>query len=372
MRILVSERAGKRLSKISEQLLAWYDTHHRTLPWRISPTDGKIGILPNPYHVWLSEIMLQQTTVTAVKPYYEKFLRLWPSVSDLAETNSDSVMRAWAGLGYYSRARNLKKCAEFIVSEYQGSFPDNETELIKLPGVGPYTAAAIASIAFQQPVAVVDGNIERVFSRLFTIDTPLPQAKVPIKEKVAKHLSKTRPGDFAQGLMDLGSSICTPKRPNCLLCPLQDVCKASKLGTQETYPIKTPKKAKPKRQGAAFVIEDKDGAIYLQKRPETGLLGGMSEVPTTDWNSNQDGATDVSAAPFIAALDNSGWQDKGLIRHVFTHFELTLTVYHTEIDQRPSLNGWWSTPHQIAKEALPNLMKKVVAAAKPDAFKPQK
>lgn len=357
----------KRLSKISDKLLEWYDKHHRTLPWRISPADGKAGVLPDPYHVWLSEIMLQQTTVTAVKPYYEKFLKLWPSVSDLAETNSDSVMQAWAGLGYYSRARNLKKCAEFIQTEYHGRFPDNEAELIKLSGVGPYTAAAIASIAFQQPVAVVDGNIERVFARLFEIDTPLPQAKVPIKEKVAEHLSKTRPGDFAQGLMDLGSSICTPKRPNCLLCPLQGICQASKRGTQETYPIKAPKKAKPKREGAAFVIEDKDGAIFLQKRPETGLLGGMSQVPTTDWNSNQDGATDPKAAPIEAS-----WQDKGQIRHVFTHFELTLMVYHVIIDKRPTLDGWWSAPNQIANEALPNLMKKVVTAVKSDAFKPHK
>lgn len=358
------------MSKISENLLAWYDKHHRTLPWRISPEDGKAGVLPDPYHVWLSEIMLQQTTVTAVRPYYEKFLKLWPSVSDLAGTSSDSVMQAWAGLGYYSRARNLKKCAEFIVAEYQGRFPDNETELIKLPGVGPYTAAAIASIAFQQPVAVVDGNIERVFARLFEIDTPLPQAKVPIKEKVAAHLSKTRSGDFAQGLMDLGSSICTPKRPNCLLCPLQDMCKASKLGVQETYPVKAPKKAKPKREGAAFIIEDQNGSIYLQKRPETGLLGGMSEVPTTDWNSNQDGATDTNAAPMEA-----DWQNKGQIRHIFTHFELTLWVYHTKVDSRLTLsmrNGWWSTPDQITSEALPNLMKKVVTAVKTDAFKPQK
>lgn len=302
--------------------------------------------------------MLQQTTVTAVKPYYEKFLKQWPNVTDLSKTSHESVMQAWAGLGYYSRARNLKKCAEFIAQQHHGCFPDNEAELIKLPGIGPYTAAAIASIAFGQAVAVVDGNIERVFARLFEIDTPLPQAKKPIKEKVKTHLSTSRPGDFAQGLMDLGSSICTPKRPNCLLCPLQDLCKASKRGTQETYPIKAPKKIKPKRNGAAFVIEDQDGAIFLQKRPETGLLGGMSEVPTTDWNSHQDGATDVQAAPIDA-----DWQNRGQIRHVFTHFELTLLVYHAKIDKRPALDGWWSSPSEISAEALPNLMKKVVAKA---------
>jgi A/G-specific adenine glycosylase len=346
------------LSEISGKLLVWYDKYHRTLPWRIPPEDSKSGILPDPYHVWLSEIMLQQTTVTAVKPYYEKFLKLWPNITALAETSNESVMQAWAGLGYYSRARNLKKCAEYVVSELQGRFPDNETELIKLPGVGPYTAAAIASIAFQQPVAVVDGNIERVFARLFTINTPLPQAKVPIKEKVAKHLPAARPGDFAQGLMDLGSSICTPKKPNCLLCPLQDICKASKLGSQESYPVKTPKKVKPKRRGAAFVIEDMDGAIYLQKRPETGLLGGMSEVPTTDWNSNQDGETDIQSAPF-----SGDWQKRGEIRHVFTHFELSLIVYHIKVDIRPTLNGWWSAQNEIEGEALPNLMKKVVLKA---------
>ena len=354
---------------ISKQLLDWYDNHHRHLPWRVSPTDQAIGVEADPYHVWLSEIMLQQTTVTAVKPYFIKFINLWPNVKNLAEAPAESVMQAWAGLGYYSRARNLKKCAELIAAEYDGQFPNTEAELIKLPGIGPYTAAAIAAIAFNEPTAVVDGNIERVFSRMYAIKTPLPSAKSEIKTHVETHVPSDRPGDFAQGLMDLGSSICTPKRPNCLLCPLQNLCQASAKGEQELYPVKLPKKAKPKRQGAAFVITDQDGAIYLRKRPNTGLLADMSEVPTTNWNSNQDGDTGASAAPLD--LD---WVSKGSIKHIFTHFELTLFVYSAEISANDMTDskladGWWSAPEQIAGEALPNLMKKVITAVHPDAFK---
>jgi A/G-specific adenine glycosylase len=317
----------------------------------------------------LSEIMLQQTTVTAVKPYFDKFLSLWPRVENLAAASSDHVMQAWAGLGYYSRARTLKKCADLIASDYAGTFPDTEAELLKLPGIGPYTAAAIASIAFNQPAAVVDGNIERVFSRVFRVKTPLPAAKTEIKQHVLDHMPDGRYGDFAQGLMDLGSSICTPKKPNCLLCPFKTYCSASAIGEQEFFPVKLPKKKKPKRLGAAFVIEDKAGAIYLRRRPDTGLLAQMSEVPTTNWTSNQDGETDKSAAPFELE-----WVNIGEIKHVFTHFELCLIVYHTQITDRSVLknateNGWWSATHQIKDEALPNLMKKVIAAVYPNAFK---
>ncbi len=313
--------------------------------------------------------MLQQTTVTAVKPYYENFVTLWPKVENLADASSESVMQAWAGLGYYSRARNLKKCAELIASDYDGKFPETEAELLKLPGIGPYTAAAIAAIAFRQPASVVDGNIERVFTRLFCIKTPLPAAKPEIKDHVKKHVPEDRPGDFAQGLMDLGSSICTPKKPNCLLCPLQTVCTASSKGEQELYPVKLPKKAKPKRAGAAFVMIDQNGAIYLQKRPETGLLADMSEVPTTDWNSNRDGETSADAAPL-----SLNWRKSGSVKHVFTHFELTLIVYSAEISADDMTNpviagGWWSGPEQIKSEALPNLMKKVITAVHPNAFK---
>lgn len=343
--------------------------HHRQLPWRVTPPDHKVGVVPDPYHIWLSEVMLQQTTVTAVKPYFEKFLCLWPRVEDLAAASSDSVMQAWAGLGYYSRARNLKKCADHIACDYGGIFPDTEAELLKLPGIGPYTAAAIASIAFNQAAAVVDGNIERVFSRVFSVKTPLPAAKSEIKQRVLDHMPDGRYGDFAQGLMDLGSSICTPKKPNCLLCPFQTYCTASAVGEQELFPVKLPKKKKPKRLGAAFVIEDASGAIYLSRRPDTGLLAQMSEVPTTNWNSNQDGETDKSAAPFELE-----WIKVGEIKHVFTHFELYLTVYHAQILDRNALtgaskNGWWSGTDQISSEALPNLMKKVITAVHPNAFK---
>ncbi|MEP3197002.1 MAG: A/G-specific adenine glycosylase [Lentilitoribacter sp.] len=358
-----------RSTCISERLLTWYDKHHRQLPWRISPSEQKLGVIADPYHVWLSEIMLQQTTVTAVKPYFDKFVKLWPKVENLADASSDSVMQAWAGLGYYSRARNLKKCADLVATEYGGHFPETEAGLIKLPGIGPYTAAAIAAIAFNQPAAVVDGNIERVFTRLFEIKTPLPAAKPEIKTEVAKNVPSDRPGDFAQGLMDLGSSICTPKKPNCLLCPLQTSCQASARGEQEHYPVKLPKKAKPKRQGAAFVLKSENGAIYLQKRPDTGLLADMSEVPTTDWTSNRDGETGDHAAPL--SLD---WRKHNSIKHVFTHFELTLVVYSADISDQDMVNakladGWWSDPEQIKNEALPNLMKKVIAAVEPDAFK---
>lgn len=365
----MSNQPSLRSACISEHLLSWYDKHHRQLPWRISPSDQALGVIADPYHIWLSEIMLQQTTVTAVKPYFDKFVKMWPKVENLADASSESVMQAWAGLGYYSRARNLKKCADLVTRDYSGRFPQTEAELIKLPGIGPYTAAAIAAIAFNQPAAVVDGNIERVFTRLFRIKTPIPKAKVKIKTHVANNLPCDRPGDFAQGLMDLGSMICTPKKPNCLLCPLQNLCQASASGDQEFYPVKLPKKTKPKHKGAAFVIIDEDGAIYLQKRPDSGLLAEMSEVPTTNWNSNRDGETDTDAAPLPLM-----WAQKGSIKHIFTHFELTLVVYSAEISTQDMANakladGWWSDREQIKNEALPNLMKKVITAALPDAFK---
>lgn len=343
------------LPHIHLNLLNWYDQHHRTLPWRVSPEDAKLGVIADPYHVWLSEIMLQQTTVAAVKSYFETFTARWATISDLAACEEEDVLKEWAGLGYYSRARNLKKCADLIMSDYGGQFPHTEKELLKLPGIGPYTAAAIAAIAFNQPAAVVDGNIERVYARLFAIKTPLPQAKAEIKAHVLKTLDRQRPGDFAQALMDLGASLCSPKKPSCLLCPINTFCAANTASDQELYPVKLPKKQKPKRVGAAFVIQDPTGAVFLRKRSDKGLLAGMSEVPTTDWNSNQDGATGPEAGP--AALK---WRQKGAIRHVFTHFELTLTVYHARVSERPQLDGWWSNHDEIADEALPNLMRKVV------------
>lgn len=353
-----------RASRVSSQLLAWYDRHHRDLPWRIPPRDLAAGLRADPYRVWLSEIMLQQTTVEAVKPYFLKFIALWPTVSDLARADSDDIMRAWAGLGYYSRARNLKACAGVVENTYAGSFPDTESGLLALPGIGPYTAAAIAAIAFDRPAAVVDGNVERVFTRLAAIATPLPKAKSEIKDLVALSVQMNRPGDFAQATMDLGATICTPRRPKCLMCPVRDECLALRQGDPERYPVKAAKAEKPLRRGAAFVAIH-DGAIFLRKREAKGLLGGMAEVPSTGWNSRTDGELVPGAAPFAAK-----WENSGSISHVFTHFALELTVFRAEIAERPAENGgWWARLEDIHTEALPTVMKKAIEAAIPGSTK---
>lgn len=347
-------------------LLEWYDRHHRELPWRVTPPMAKAGVTPDPYHIWLSEVMLQQTTVPAVKAYFLKFLSLWPTVTDLAKAPSDDVMTAWAGLGYYARARNLKKCAESVAFEHGGIFPDTETGLKELPGIGDYTSAAIAAIAFNRPAAVMDGNIERVVTRLFTIDAPLPGSKPLIKANVAEMTPNERPGDFAQAMMDLGSSICTPKRPTCALCPFNDLCLAFKTDDPERFPVKAAKKAKPIRLGAAFVAVDSDGQILLRRRVETGLLGGMTEVPTTGWTSRIDGISDVSAAPFEA-----DWQACGSITHIFTHFELRLSIFRTKVEKQPlpsRNNEWWEPVTNLDAQALPTVMKKAIVQAIPTAF----
>ncbi len=321
------------------------------------------GVLPDPYRVWLSEIMLQQTTVEAVKPYFRKFLDKWPDIAALAAAGTDDVMKAWAGLGYYSRARNLKKCADAIVAEHGGEFPREYVDLIKLPGIGRYTAAAIAAIAFDKPEPVVDGNVERVTSRLFAIATPLPQAKTEITEAVAAMLPENRPGDFAQAMMDLGATICTPRRPACLPCPLSDNCAALKAGDPELYPVKPAKAERPARKGAAFVAVREDGAVMLRKRPKSGLLGGMSEVPTTGWSSRVNGETDVGSAPFPA-----DWKRAGHASHVFTHFSLELVVYRADVGRMSApYHHWWSTTDNLMGEALPTVMKKVIEAAIPGA-----
>ena len=347
----------------SGKLLAWYDRHARVLPWRIPPAARMKGELPDPYHVWLSEIMLQQTTVEAVKPYFRKFLDRWPDVASLAAADVDDVMKAWAGLGYYSRARNLKKCADTIADTHNGRFPREFNDLIKLPGIGRYTAAAITAIAFDRPEAVVDGNVERVTSRLFAIATPLPLAKSQIMEAVAAMLPPDRPGDFAQAMMDLGATVCTPRRPACIVCPLGVGCAALAEGDPAIYPVKPAKAARPARRGAAFVAVRDDGAVLLRKRPESGLLGGMAEVPTTQWTARRDGKTGSSAAPFAAR-----WRRAGNASHVFTHFALELTVYRADIANMPPPDGcWWSTPGDLIGEALPTVMKKVIEAAIPGA-----
>lgn len=347
---------------IAAALLAWYDRHHRRLPWRVGPADARSGQRADPYRVWLSEVMLQQTTVQAVKPYFETFTARWPTVAALAAAPGEDIMKAWAGLGYYSRARNLKKCAEMVVERHGGRFPDDLEGLKALPGIGDYTAAAIASIAFDRPAAVVDGNVERVVTRLRSIATPVPAAKPEIRAHVQVLLPVDRPGDFAQATMDLGATICTPRRPACPLCPINDGCEAFRDGTQERFPVKAPKAAKPVRQGAAFVAENRDGAVLLRKRAEKGLLGGMSEPPTSAWTARVDGAAGTEAAPFAAA-----WREAGTVTHVFTHFELRLAVFHARVDRPAPEGAWWSPREDVPGEALPTVMKHAIETAIPGA-----
>jgi A/G-specific adenine glycosylase len=350
---------------LAGRLLAWYDAHHRDLPWRVAPAVLAKGMQPDPYHVWLSEIMLQQTTVEAVKPYFRKFLEKWPEVTDLAAAEPEDVMKAWAGLGYYSRARNLKKCADFVAVELGGQFPDNEAGLRKLPGVGAYTAAAITAIAFGHRAAVVDGNVERVMSRLYEIRTPLPDAKPEIRAFLEGLVPEERPGDFAQAMMDLGATICTPKRPRCMLCPVREDCLAILSGDPELLPVKGERAEKPLRRGAAYVAFRDDGAILLRTRPNKGLLGGMSEVPTTGWTARIDGDTSAKSAPFPA-----DWRRSGSISHVFTHFSLELEVYRAEVNGVATPDGhWWSPVSAVHDEALPTVMKKVIESAIPGATK---
>jgi len=348
----------------ADLVLAWYDRHHRDLPWRVSPPMAARGTRPDPYRIWLSEVMLQQTTVQAVKSYFALFTTRWPTVTDLARADTEDVMKSWAGLGYYARARNLKKCAEAVAFEHGGVFPDTQEGLKALPGIGDYTAAAIAAIAFNRQSAVLDGNVERVISRLHAIETPLPAAKPEMRALVAAMTPKDRLGDFAQAMMDLGATICTPRRPACALCPLNADCRVLGREDPELYPRKAARKEKPVRLGAAFVAEDGNGAIFLRKRVESGLLGGMTEVPGSGWTARIDGHTGTEAAPFEAQ-----WQACGTVTHVFTHFELRLSVYRASVS-RPAQpgEGWWQAKETLDGEALPTVMKKAISQAIPDAF----
>ena len=335
-------------------LLGWYDRHARKLPWR-----APRGATPDPYAVWLSEIMLQQTTVAAVGPYFRRFLERWPDVAALAAAPDEEIMREWAGLGYYSRARNLVACARAVVA--RGGFPTDEEGLRELPGVGPYTAAAIAAIAFGKRAVVVDGNVERVVARLFAIETPLPQAKPVIRARADELTPHERAGDFAQAMMDLGATICTPKKPACALCPLDNICIARKGGAPETYPRRAPKAQRPERRGAVFVAIRADGAVLVRTRPPKGLLGGMTEFPGTEWSSDFDAANALNAAPL--ALD---WRRKsGEVVHVFTHFALKLHVHVANAPQSRAApaGARWSPGASLADEALPSLMRKVAAHA---------
>ncbi|OYR10998.1 iron-sulfur binding domain of endonuclease III family protein [Brucella grignonensis] len=309
--------------------------------------------------------MLQQTTVEAVKSYFSKFVERWPNVASMAAASEDDILRAWAGLGYYSRARNLKKCADLIVANYDGKFPSTATGLKELPGIGDYTSAAIAAIAFGEPAAVVDGNVERVISRLFAIDTPLPAAKTEIRVRMGEMTPADRPGDFAQAMMDLGATICTPRRPACAICPVNDNCEALATRDPEEFPVKAPKAEKPVRIGAAFIAIANDGSVLLRKRQREGLLAGMTEVPGSNWTARIDGDASIDSAPFSAE-----WVSSGSITHVFTHFELRLSVYSaSNIAKHTTNDGWWSSPSELEGEALPTVMKKAITAAIPDAFK---
>jgi A/G-specific adenine glycosylase len=340
----------------ADLLLQWYDRHRRRLPWRAQP-----GERADAYRVWLSEIMLQQTTVKAVGPYFEKFLARWNDVGALACASLDDVLRMWAGLGYYSRARNLHACAVAVARDHGGVFPDTEEGLRSLPGIGPYTAAAIAAIAFDRPTMPVDGNIERVTSRLFAVEEALPQAKPRIQDFAKALLGPSRAGDSAQALMDLGATICTPKKPACALCPLNENCAARAQGVQETFPRKAPKKTGALRRGAAFVITRGD-ELLVRSRPEKGLLGGMTEVPGSDWRAGQEDATALAQAPALKGVLR--WHRKaGVVTHVFTHFPLELAVYTARVaaGTRAPKGMRWVDIAGLDDEALPNVMRKAIA-----------
>lgn len=303
----------------AEALVNWYMGARRHLPWREDP-----GRVNDPYHVWLSEVMLQQTTVSTVISYYEKFLRLWPRVVDLAAANQESVLREWAGLGYYARARNLHKCAQVVARDYGGVFPNTADELVTLPGIGPYTARAVAALAYGERVVPVDGNIERVVTRLYQIARPVVAAKDEIKARAQALLDvapSVFPADLAQGLMDLGAGVCTPRSPKCPLCPLRDFCAAHRAGDMERYPVPAPKKIKPTRVGQVFVVRNKKGEVMLVRRPQTGLLAGMLGFPGTEWGEG-------SALPIEGEI-------LGQVRHSFTHFNLILDVVHMKPRRRP-------------------------------------
>ena len=348
------------------RLLAWYDRHRRVLPWR-----ARKGERADPYKVWLSEIMLQQTTVKAVAPYYARFLERFPTVARLAAAPLEEVLSLWAGLGYYARARNLHACARAVAERYDGQFPDTEDELLTLQGIGAYTAAAIAAIAFDRRASPVDGNIERVIARLFAVEDELPAAKPRIRALAEQLTPARRAGDFAQAMMDLGASICTPKKPACVLCPWSEPCAARARGDQGTFPRKGARKSGALRRGAAFVVLRADNHILLRTRPEKGLLGGMTEVPTTEWSAQFDASSALDAAPFPQAK----WRRiRGHVDHVFTHFPLQLIVHSAEVSKstRAPEGLRWKPLDALAAQALPNVMRKVIAhALGPDALRPQ-
>ena len=331
-------------------LLAWYDRHRRDLPWRARP-----GETADPYRVWLSEIMLQQTTVVTVAPYFARFVARWPEVRALAAANLDEVLHEWQGLGYYARARNLHACARAVVERHGGVFPGDPVALRALPGIGDYTAAAIAAIAFDHRSAAVDGNVERVTARLFAVEEPLPQAKPKLRAFATALVPDQRAGDFAQAMMDLGAVLCTPRRPRCVLCPWRDSCVAAAAGIQESLPARAGKPERPVRYGVVFWLQREDGAVMLRRRPEKGLLGGMIELPSTPWRETPWGQPEaIKAAP--AATEWTALP--GIVQHGFTHFRLELAMMSARTPA--SLEGIWARPDEFKNYAFPTLTKKLV------------
>ena len=339
------------VNSVAARLLGWYDSHARALPWRSPPGTPP----PTPYRVWLSEVMLQQTTVAAVIPYFEKFTARWPTVADLAAAPEEDVMAAWAGLGYYSRARNLVACAGAVAA--QGAFPETEEGLRELPGLGAYTAAAVAAIAFGQRAVVVDANVERVVARLFAIDEPLPGARKAIRERADTITPDARAGDFAQAMMDLGATVCSARDPKCLLCPLTDLCDGRKTGEPARFPVKAAKKARPERRGMAYWIE-RDGYVWLVRRPGKGMLGGMRALPDDDWSARADGHGEEPLS--------GSWHGAGAVQHVFTHFALHLSVSLYRGDDwaalDPAQGEWWPL-EELGDAGLPTVFAKAAQRA---------
>lgn len=363
-------KSSKDIAAMRRTLLRWYDDGGRALPWRVRPEDRARGLIPDPYAVWLSEIMLQQTTVPHATPYWEKFLARFPSVTDLARADRDEVLAMWAGLGYYARARNLHKCAGVVADEHGGVFPGTEAALLKLPGIGLYTAATMAAICFDEATNIVDGNVERVISRIFTVENLLPKARAELRALAGTLAAPKRAGDYGQALMDLGSTVCTPRSPKCEMCSWQKYCAAYKAGTQTDYPKKTPKKKLPIRYGAVFVLRGGEH-IMLERRGDKGLLGGMMGFPGTDWGEPPNDP--LSAAPLFATKEARNWEKcasgkyGGEVRHIFTHFDLRLTVYRAEIADMNladmNFDGIWAPLQDIKSYALPTVMTKALTLA---------
>ena len=350
-------REGVVPESLRAQLLAWYDAGARDLPWRVRPAAHAAGVRADPYRVWLSEVMLQQTTVPHATPYFLKFTARWPTVADLASEIDGEVMAAWAGLGYYARARNLLACARAVAGEHGGVFPATEAGLRDLPGLGSYTAAAVGAIAFDLPTNVVDGNVERVVARLFAVEIPLPDAKPELKALAAGLVRDERPGDWAQALMDLGATVCRPKAPLCDRCPIAGHCAGLAGGAPETYPRKTPKAVRPHRFGVAYVLT-RDDEVALIRRPPKGLLGGMLALPTSDWRA----ARWTDAEALAAAPAEAAWRSVGEVEHGFTHFTLTLQLLRAEGNAATGPDGGviWSSRRDL--DGLPSVFLKAARA----------